>query len=249
MDMKSRTLKLLSWLGDDKMWLEVEYEPTSLFSFKNINATNTAATSLLFPTPYAVKMALIGNAIRLYDIEKGKEMFDLVKKREIKYSLPQYAVVNKTFGRIIAFGKNKDIFGNNEKYSKPAYREYVFFQGTLKIAINVTGLSKNQVNFLITLLTTVNYFGKKGSFMQFINCNYPIEQLDNTYVTKIDEKLINGKSNVLQLSEDIPENATFDDINIYNSETKLSRDNNKIMYSVSVEQKLSGQGYQYYKLR
>ena len=54
------------------MWLEVEYIPTSLFSFKDINATNTAARSLLIPTPFAVKMALISVCIQRYNLEKAK---------------------------------------------------------------------------------------------------------------------------------------------------------------------------------
>ena len=45
-------------------------------------------------------MALVSEAIQKDNITKGKEIFDLVKEKEIKFKLPEIAVVNKTFGRI-----------------------------------------------------------------------------------------------------------------------------------------------------
>ena len=46
------------------MWLIAEYQPVSLFSLKNSLATSSGGKSLLVPTPYAFKMALLDAACR-----------------------------------------------------------------------------------------------------------------------------------------------------------------------------------------
>ncbi len=40
-------------------WLNVSYQPVSLFSLKRSDATSMAARTNLVPTPYAIKMALL----------------------------------------------------------------------------------------------------------------------------------------------------------------------------------------------
>ncbi|MBM7556092.1 hypothetical protein [Halanaerobacter jeridensis] len=223
------------------MWLEIEYKPTALFSFKDINATNTAATSLLFPTPYGVKMGLIAEAINEYNLNKGKEVFELIKDKKVKFNLPSEAVVNKTFGRITDLR-------NREGRSKPAYREYVFFDGTLKIALEIVDFSKEQIQLLKKLAIRINYFGKRGSFMQFKSFNQ-IEELTNEYLNLMGENSLNSSNkSIIQFTEDIPPEATFEAVNIYNSEEKLKRKNNKRIFTVDLEKTLSGEGYQYYKI-
>ncbi len=222
------------------MWLEIEYLPTSLFSFKDINATNTAATSLLIPTPFAVKMGLISNCIQRYDFAKAQELFELLKDRVINFKLPQELVVNKTFGRI-------NDLRNRTGRSKPGYREYVYAKGSLKIAFNIIDLSEDQISLLKSLFKRINYFGKKGSFMQFKGFDL-VENLDKGFLKIMGkDNFIAGKS-IIQFAEDIPPTATFEDINIYNSSNSLKRVDNKRMYVVNLENALSGDGYQYYKI-
>lgn len=223
------------------MWLKVEYIPTSLFSFKDIKATNTAATSLLFPTPFGVKMALVSEAIKEFDFEKGKYIFKLVKKRKIKYNLPEEAVVNKTFGRI-------NDLRNKIGRSKPAYREYVYFNGSLKVAINIDNMNQEEIDLLKSLFLRINYFGKKGSFMQFKESKIT-DNLDDNYLKLMSEGEIDFKfKSIIQQTEDIPSDASFEAINIYNENESLSRDNNEKLYVVNIEKTLSGDGYQYYKI-
>ena len=223
------------------MWLEIKYKPTALFSFKDINATNTAATSLLFPTPFGVKMAFIAEAIKNYDLDKVQEVFEFIKDKEIRFNLPEEAVVNKTFGRITDLR-------NKVGRSKPAYREYVFLKGNLKIAFDCKNLTEEEIELLKRLAVRVNYFGKKGSFMQFKSFN-KLEKLSSGYLQLMGEKNIQlGKKSIIQFTEDIPPEATFAEINIYNSDESLTRENNKKVFTVNLEKTLSGEGYQYYEI-
>lgn len=226
--------------GGSSMWLEVEFIPTSLFSFKDINATNTAATSLLIPTPFAVKMALISNCIQKYDIDKARDFYSIIKDRIIKYQLPEEIVVNKTFGRINDLREKRG-------RSKPGYREYVYAKGVLKIAVEISGMDESQQNNLKTLFMRVNYFGKKGSFVQFKSYKI-IDELDDAYINIMGrDNFIAGQS-IIQFAEDVPKDSTFDQINIYDSDNNLKRENNKIMYMVNIDRALSGDGYQYYHI-
>jgi len=224
------------------MWLEVEYLPTSLFSFKDINATNTAATSLLLPTPFGVKMGLISCCIQEYSLEKGRDLFNIIKDREVSYKLPEEAVVNKTFGRI---NDLRNLTGR----SKPAYREYVFFDGELTVALEIEGLKAEQIELLKALFVRINYFGKKGSFMQFKSFSQK-EELGDGYLDLLDGdyRLDSLSKSIIQQTEDIPPEASFEEINIYNKDQSLKREDNERIFILDIEQALSGEGYQYYKI-
>ena len=47
------------------MWLIAEYEAVTLFSLKLSTATSSGGKTLLVPTPYALKMALLGVVFHL----------------------------------------------------------------------------------------------------------------------------------------------------------------------------------------
>jgi hypothetical protein len=54
-------------------WLIAEYQPTALFSLKISSATSSVGKTLVVPTPYSIKMALVDAAFRtgLTDQECG----------------------------------------------------------------------------------------------------------------------------------------------------------------------------------
>ena len=47
------------------MWLVSEYEASALFTLKPATATASGGKTLLVPTPFAIKMALLDVACRL----------------------------------------------------------------------------------------------------------------------------------------------------------------------------------------
>jgi hypothetical protein len=61
------------------------------------------------------------------------------------------------------------------------------------MAINTAGLSAGQIGELIELAMRVNYFGKRGSFMQFLRWEILEGKLENGFTCPEDEAdLING---------------------------------------------------------
>lgn len=150
-------------------WLIISYSPTSFFSLRMTHATSKGGKTLLVPTPYAIKIAFIDACFRMFNkneaINKAKAVFDIVKGMEIRMRPPAYCVVQNTFVKV----KQEERDAPQGIYAPTiAYREFCYFKGDLDIAIDTTVLSAGQISELIELAMRVNYFGKRGSFMQFL---------------------------------------------------------------------------------
>jgi len=76
------------------------------------------------------------------------------------------------------------------------------------------------------------------------------EKLGDKYLDLLegDYRLNSLSESIIQQTEDIPPEATFEEINIYNNDESLKRKDNERIFVVNIEQTLSGEGYQYYKI-
>jgi hypothetical protein len=161
-------------------YLVAHYLPTALFSLKDSQATNAAGKTLLVPSPYAIKMALLDVAIRWQGVETAKQHFGWLKSLEIRQSPPQYACVTNAFIKIQRPPKDPKPF---EPF-KPtiAFREYAQFHGELRLGFETSALNTTQLETLQNLLLRINYFGKRGGFMQITDFS-ELEQLDASFTT------------------------------------------------------------------
>jgi hypothetical protein len=164
--------------------LVVSYSPVTLFSLRMSTATSSGGKTLLVPTPYAVKIALVDAAIRAEDVAAGERVLQMVKGREIRFRPPKHTIVNNTFVRILREREMKAKKEDTDEYRAKlrqmreapyqrtiAYREFCAYTGVLDVAIGIEGLSGEEVAWLVLLCAHVNYFGKRGSFMQFSGAN------------------------------------------------------------------------------
>ena len=74
------------------MWTIAYYEPTGLFSLRPALSTASGAQSLLVPTPFAVKMALLDVAIHLYGVEQGAAWWPDMRALAVALALPDALV-------------------------------------------------------------------------------------------------------------------------------------------------------------
>lgn len=150
-------------------WLVLSYEPVSLFSLRSTFSMSKGGKTLLLPTPYAVKMALIDACFRSADAHvaeaTARTMFDRLKARALRFRPPCECVVQNTFIKI-----RQDERDSAAGLYVPtiAYRELVFYAGTLEIAIDARGWEPAEVDAVAHAAVHVNYFGKRGSFFQFV---------------------------------------------------------------------------------
>ena len=231
------------------MWLELVYKPTSLFSLKQSSATNSAAKTLLCPSPYAVKMALL-NAIITYDsLEAAQKHFNLIKDLEMRFCLPKTISVNNCFLKIKK-KKRSDSRGNEKGtfQSTVAFREYVYLDGYLKISVNLQENNNNgaETDLLKRWCPRINYFGKRGCFFQFLRFNpEEIHHLSKEYSKILNsENLDLDSPNIIFPMDDFGKKATFDKVNTYSS-SKTDRESKMFLFPYYVSK--SNKNFTIYK--
>lgn len=183
------------------------YQPTNLFSLKDSNSTNSGAKSLLIPSPYSIKMALLNQAItidgkKVFEENKSKE-FAYIRDARIDYHVLGSFCVNNCFVTIQSL--RDGIFRG-----KPSFREYIFISDHIEIIFDVKNLEAK--HYLKKYLHKINFFGKRGCFFQFV-CYQDIHKEPN--VREFDaSNLTNG---VLQEFDDISPKANFSNVDNFDS--------------------------------
>lgn len=203
------------------MWLETVFRPTTLFSLKQSQATSSGAKTLLTPSPYAVKMALL-NAIITYDsLQLAMGKFSLIRALDIRFSLPEKLVVNNCFLKIQKEPHSETKKKHPEINFQPTvgFREYVYLAGDMKTAVTIQ--NKKTKDFLKQWFPRINYFGKKGCFFQFIKFIESVN-IGKEYSRLLDDKITNLVPGLITIMDDFDETLSFDNVNTYNR-TKTKR--------------------------
>jgi hypothetical protein len=148
-------------------WLIAEFEPTALFSLKISLATSSVGRTLVVPTPYAIKMALVDAAFRagFADTECGLLLKNLVRV-EVRIAPTDRAVVTHTFVKVRQ--ESRDPNAASPYGSTIAYREIAHLQGVLRWAFDLASGNDLLARQMIQLLPLICYIGKRGSFVRFV---------------------------------------------------------------------------------
>ena len=149
-------------------WLVAAFSPVTMFSLRMTHATSKGGKTLVVPTPYAIKMALLDVCFRRFSqdtaLPMARKVFDWIKASQVRVRPPKHCVVNNTFVKILDW--NRD--GIDPFRQTIAYRELAFFAGDdLLVAVSVESLSHDQRQTLTELFAHINSLGKRGGFVQF----------------------------------------------------------------------------------
>lgn len=205
------------------MWLIAYYQPSALFSLRPANATTSGGKTLITPTPFALKMALLDAAIRCFGLSSGKNWFPALRDLTIAIQLPQHLSVISMFCKVRRPVEIKDAKTAEAKIARKkvdkdwpwdssiSFREFVQYAGPIAIAFfqNTQGVP------LLNLATQINYIGKRGSFVQFIEAE-EVEQLTESF-TVLNPKTTDRfwASGTLQLLDDCGHKMKFEHADIY----------------------------------
>lgn len=216
------------------MWIGAEYEPITAFGLRPSNTTSSGGKSLLVPTPYAVKMALLDRLIRFDGESAGREAFPAIRDVTIFARAPQYVAVNRTFQKVLRpEGKLWT--------STIAQREYCFFAGWL--ALHLYTASEMLADRLPHLLSAINYFGRRGGFMQLVSLNQNAEGPRGDFVdlcTPVD--LGAPQFGLLQRMDDMRKDARFEEVSVLIPQ-KPSSDGGRRQYNVALPYQLEAHGF------
>jgi len=200
------------------MWLIAEYQPVGLFSLKSALATSSGGKSLLVPTPFALKMALLDAACRLWGVSRAKAIWPVLRDLPVALRPPDRAVVTNLFAKILK--PRRSAAGPGTPHAGPlgktiAFREYVWAGDNLGIALGVEG--HDQVPELTELLLQINYLGKRGGFVQLQRLPETVYELPGgfTLLNPPDGPVAFDSRGLLQVLDDCDANMTFEHADIY----------------------------------
>lgn len=190
------------------------YKPTSLFSLKTSNSTNSGAKSLFIPSPYSIKMAILNAAITLgkEDFESKQNNFSILRDVQIFYSLQGFFCVNNCFVKILKKERTENISEDKGNFLKRtvSFREYLHITNNIEIIFETKELGDS--DYLKKYLHKINYFGKRGCFFQFIKYS---DTPNEPNVKIFDSKTI--ETGILQEYDDFHDKTTFDAVNNFSS--------------------------------
>ncbi len=219
------------------MWHVAKFQPTTLFSLRPANATTSGGKTLITPTPFAIKMALLDVALRLYGHEAGESWFPHLRDLKVAIQLPDQLMVVNTFVKILRPHKNgpKDTFGTGlvgPMGNTIAYRELVHFGGSLSIAVQDVG-EKGPQPPLEQLFCQIHYLGKRGSFMQFQGVSHNESLSDEFTLLNPDTNAPFAISGLLQLLDDCGSKMSFSHADVYSDKTlSIGKDNGRLLKPV-----------------
>ncbi len=197
-------------------WLHATYQPTSLFSLKPSWATSSGGKSLLLPTPYALKIALLDVAIRVTGVDPAAKAWPWLRDLQIGIQLPEQIVVTNLFARILKLRRNPAVEGSADvgPFQKTiAYREYVYHADAFELAF---GVPAQHVSTLVDWLIQINYLGKRGGFMQLLNAPQPLDD-DTGFVSLTTDLSHFPPRGLVQQVDDCDPRLKFEQVNIYTS--------------------------------
>lgn len=205
------------------MWTVVQYLPVALFSLKPATATSSGGKTLICPTPFALKMALLDAALRLRGDTAVKPSWAMIRDLRIKIKLPSQIAVINTFTKIVRPKKNGPSDDNGTGLLTPlgstiAYREYVSFGGEIGLAFQ-SARGEPVPGDLAELFQQINYFGKRGGFMQLLappsTTDAPDVAEHDGWVSLTEDQASFSFGGTLQMLDDCSTKLTFDQANIY----------------------------------
>jgi hypothetical protein len=246
------------------MWLTAVFHQVSLFSLKPPDATSTGGRSLLVPTPFSIKMALLDVALRLYGQKTGAALFPIIRDLAVALSPPPQFVVNNCFVRIHKPRRGKssasepagDETGQEDGGSdgpfirSVAFREYVQYHGPLGVALSIS--DKQQAEQLAALIVQVTYFGKRGSLFQIDSPPRFVEALPPRHgyvqISSQSASVSRDVHAVLQVLDDCGPKLTFEQVDIYNDK-RMAPGKDRIHTHVMLPYRLmrSGRGFSLYE--
>lgn len=236
------------------MWIVATYEATAFFSLKPASATSSGGRTLLVPTPFAIKMALLDAACRVEGVSRANEIMTWLSPARVAVRPPERVVVNNTFIKILRPRRNPAKPGSADAgffQRTIAYREYAQFADDFAIALETD--DEQQAVLLQRWLMSINYLGKRGSFVQVQDVPDKWDDLPEPFIV-VDGSIgsqFDIDSVMMQLDDTSPE-LTFTQANIYStgsgSTIRLGKDRLLRQVVLPYRRVSSSRGYTYYEM-
>lgn len=214
------------------MWLTFEYQAVTLFSLKLSSATSSGGKTLLAPTPYAFKMALLDAACRTLGVERVQSLWPEIRDLALALSPARSVVVTNLFQKVLRPRRNSAAAGDPDAgyfLKTIGYREYAQLIGPLGIALGWP--TEDERPWLEDLAMNIHYLGKRGGFVQLSGWPVCRAELPKGYYEATRDQQAFPIPGTLQAMDDCTPQLTFERANIYSSE-KVRPDKDRIVRNI-----------------
>jgi hypothetical protein len=201
------------------MWTIAEYEAVTLFSLKLSAATASGGKTLLVPTPYALKMALLDAACRTVGVVQAEAWWPTLRDLRVALLPAEQAVVTNLFQKVLKPRRNpaKPEDPESGPFQRTiGYREYVQLCGPWQVALGEDGALDHP--WLAGLLLNLSYLGKRGGLVQLKRVPQQETTLPSGFVELTATPEIFAFQGTLQVLDDCAPTLTFVKANIYSGE-------------------------------
>lgn len=201
------------------MWLIAEYQAASLFSLKLSSATASGGKTLLVPTPFSVKMALLDAACRTRGVAAAEHDWPEIRDLGLALRPAERVVVTNLFQKVLKPRRGEPDLAAQDAgpFQKTiGYREYAQWEGALGIALRIDG--QEIAATLGDLLLNVNYLGKRGGFVQLLPPLRASDAAPAGFVVATETPEAFAANGTLQVLDDCAPSLTFAKANIYSSD-------------------------------
>lgn len=206
------------------MWLVTEFEAATLFSLKMSSATSSGGKTLLVPTPFAIKMALLDAACRTRGVKEAEKVWTQIRDLNIALKPTPRVVVTNLFQKMLRPRRGESNLNDPDAgpFQKTiGYREYAQWDGALAMAFEAT--AQRESEWLVELLMNVNYLGKRGGFLQWRPPARWEETLPAEFVLATATQSAFSIHGTLQMLDDGGPRLSFDQVNVY-SDARIGKD-------------------------
>jgi hypothetical protein len=230
-------------------WLVFRYRPVTLFSLKMSRATSTAGKTLLTPTPYAVKMAFVDAALRHSLAGDPDELIKRLARASVRIGVPEHACVTGTIQSVRQETREVERKRNPHLAwyrANIAMREFVHFQGDLRLAFDLQTCNAELPTLLRRIAPAINYLGKRGSFFQYMG-RMEQHELDSTFTTPVekDGSVVAGGHRATL--DDFGPAASFDALNSFSpAEIKWELHRRFVETAIPLKVHNTGPGFTHY---
>ncbi len=203
------------------MWILARYEMVALFSLKASTATGSGAKSLLLPTPYALKMALLDAACRTRGVAAARSLWPAIRGARVAVDPPPRALVTNLFAKVLKLRRRPAQAGDMDAgpFGRTiAFREYVQHVGPLGIAL---GVSEEWATDIASLLVQISYLGKRGGVVQLLGPPEEAAELPAGYLPLDEAQPRFAADGLLQPFDDCTPSLSFERANVYSKERVL----------------------------
>ena len=200
------------------MWVLARYEMVCLFSLKASTATGSGAKSLLIPTPYALKMALLDAACRTEGVARAQELWPALRDARVAVDPPPRALVTNLFAKVLKLRRTPAQRGDMDEgpFGRTiAFREYVQHVGPLGVAL---GVGEAEASEVARLLAQISYLGKRGGIVQLLGVPDLSPELPPGYLAIDQAQTEFACDGLLQVLDDCAPSLTFEQASVYSSQ-------------------------------